>query len=95
MGGQGSSPSLSAWLDASLAALRLPAAQQRMGSQIFSGLLTPSTNPMAAQGLLPSLAASYLTYGGQTGNRKIERPTAQYLGGQKILFGVFILLYFS
>lgn len=64
-----------------------------MGSQIFSGMVTSSTNPMAAQGLLPSLAVSYLTYGGQTGNRKIERPPAQYLGGQKVLFGVFTLDY--
>lgn len=87
MGGQGSAPSLSAWLDASQAALHLPAAQERMG-RYFLGWSNPVPIPWQL-----SLAASYLTYGGQTGSRKIERPTAQYLGGQKVLFGVFILLY--
>lgn len=83
MSGQGSVPSLPAWLDGSLAALHLPAAQEkRMGGQMRSGLATAWTNPMAAQGLLPSSCPSDLW--GQTG-QKIKGPQPNALGTRRLM----------
>lgn len=56
-----------------------------MGSQMRSGLATPRTNPMAAQGLLPSPAQQLLcdTWG-QTG-QKIKGPQPNALGTRQFM----------